>query len=92
MYYSKRQLYALGETLGNSVTQHKVGGGRIYGGGSAPAPSTAPTQTTVQNTNIPEYAQPYVETMLGATQQQLFNTTTNPVSYTHLTLPTKRIV
>jgi len=81
MYYSKRQLYALGETLGNSVTQHKVGGGRIYGGGgggSAPAPSTAPTQTTVQNTNIPEYAQPYVETMLGATQQQLFNTTTNP--------------
>jgi len=80
MYYSKRQLYALGETLGNSVTQHKVGGGRIYGGGgggSAPAPSTAPTQTTVQNTNIPEYAQPYVETMLGATQQQLFNTSTD---------------
>ena len=37
--------------------------------------SSAPSQTTVQNTNIPDYAQPYVENMLGATQQQLFNTT-----------------
>lgn len=46
------------------------------GGGSSPAP--APTQQTVTQTNIPEYAQPYVESMLGATQQQLFNTTTNP--------------
>ena len=41
-------------------------------GGDSPAP--APTQTTVQNTNIPEYARPYVETMLGATQKQLFTT------------------
>ena len=79
MYYSKRQLYALGEPLGDSVTQHKVGGGRIYGGGgsSPPPASTSPTQTTVQNTNIPDYAQPYVESMLGATQQQLFNTSTD---------------
>ena len=35
-----------------------------------------PTQTTsTSNTsNIPEYAQPYVETMLGATQKQLYKT------------------
>lgn len=34
----------------------------------------SPTQTTstVTNTNVPEYARPYVENMLGATQQQLF--------------------
>ena len=38
------------------------------GGGSA-----APTQSNVVNTNIPEYAQPYVENMLNATQAQLFN-------------------
>jgi hypothetical protein len=37
--------------------------------------SSAPTQSNVVNTNIPEYAQPYVENMLGATQEQLFNTT-----------------
>lgn len=32
------------------------------------------TTSTVQNTNIPEYAKGYVENMLGATQKQLFNT------------------
>ena len=37
------------------------------GGGSQP------TQSTSYQTNLPEYAQPYVESMLGATQQQLFN-------------------
>jgi hypothetical protein len=39
------------------------------GGGGSPAP----TQTTVQNSNIPEYARPYVETMLGSAQQQIYN-------------------
>lgn len=37
-----------------------------------------PSQTTTQTSNIPEYARPYVENMLGATQAQLFNTTVNP--------------
>jgi hypothetical protein len=45
------------------------------GGGGSAAP--APTSSTVTNTNIPEYARPYVESMLGATQQQLFNTSPN---------------
>jgi hypothetical protein len=44
-------------------TPYMGGGG---GGGQ-------PTQTTAYNTNIPEYAKPYVETMLGATQKQLFD-------------------
>jgi hypothetical protein len=39
------------------------------GGGGSPAPTSSTTQTS----NIPEYARPYVETMLGATQQQIFN-------------------
>ena len=42
-------------------------------GGGSSGGSPAPTQTSVTNTNIPEYAQPYVETMLGAAQQQIFN-------------------
>lgn len=41
-----------------------TGGG---GGGGGP------TQTNVQNSNIPEYARPYVETMLGTAQQQIYN-------------------
>jgi len=75
--YSRRELYALGEPLGESVTIRKADGGLILGGGGSgggsPAPAPQPTQSTVTNTNIPEYARPYVETMLGATQQQLFN-------------------
>jgi hypothetical protein len=39
------------------------------GGGGSPAPSAS----TVTNTNIPEYAQPYVEQMLGSAQQEIFN-------------------
>ena len=42
------------------------------GGGGGGGPS-GPTQTTAYQTNIPEYAQPYVENMLNATQRQLFN-------------------
>jgi hypothetical protein len=74
--YSRRELYAAGECLGDSSTVHKVGGGRIYGGGGSSGgggSTPAPTQTTVQNTNVPEYARPYVETMLGTAQQQIFN-------------------
>jgi hypothetical protein len=34
-----------------------------------------PTQTTAYQTNLPEYAEPYVMNMLGAAQNQLFTTT-----------------
>lgn len=44
-----------------------------------------PTQSTSYQTNLPEYAQPYVETMLGATQQQLFNTQKTPEGATEIT-------
>jgi hypothetical protein len=72
-HYSRRELYALGEPLGESVTQAKVGGGRIYGGGgSGGGGGGQPTQNTTVNTNIPEYAKPYVETMLGASQKQAY--------------------
>jgi hypothetical protein len=72
-HYSRRELYALGETLGESVTTTKVGGGRIYGGGgSGGGGGGQPQQNTTVNTNIPEYAKPYVETMLGAAQKQTY--------------------
>lgn len=41
------------------------------GGGGAPQP----TSTTAYQTNLPEYAKPYVMNMLGAAQNQLFTTT-----------------
>lgn len=65
MRYSRRQLEALGEPLGESVTRVKPGGkGYICGdgGGDGGAPAQ-PTQTS--QITIPEYAQPYMERLLG---------------------------
>ncbi len=45
----------------------------LEGGGKGGGGSSGPTNTTVQNTNIPEYARPYVETMLGTAQQQVYD-------------------
>ena len=49
-------------------------GVRLYHLGGGGSGASAPTQTTSTSyqTNIPEYARPYVDTMLGATQKQLF--------------------
>ena len=71
--YSRRQLYAAGEFLGDSATVSKVGGGRIYGGGGSGGGGGGPTQTTAYQTNLPEYARPYVENMLGSAQKQIYN-------------------
>ena len=46
------------------------------GGGGAPAPQTS----TAYNTNIPEYAKPYVMNMLGAAQNQLFTTSDGEIT------------
>ena len=71
MHYSRRELYALGEPIGDSATYKKADGGVVLGDGGGGG--GGPSQTTTVNTNIPEYARPYVETMLGAAQNELFN-------------------
>ena len=49
----------------------KVGGQiKVYMGGGG---SSQPSNTTVTNTNIPEYAQPYVGNMMNAAQAQIYN-------------------
>jgi hypothetical protein len=70
MNYSRRQLEAFGEPLGECVTR-KEGGRIIYGGGGG---SSQPTTTTVNQSNIPEYLRPQVETVLGGAMQELFTT------------------
>ena len=54
----------------NGTRQLHISSGGGGGGGQ--------TTSTVQNTNVPEYAKPYVESMLGATQEQLFRGTRDP--------------
>jgi len=51
----------------SSVLKHP---GYNFGGSPPPA---APTSTTVNQTNIPDYAQPYVMNMLNAAQAQIYN-------------------
>jgi hypothetical protein len=64
MSYSRRQLYALGETLGECVTR-KEGGRIIYGGGSGGGGGSSDTRT-VQD--LPEWAKPYAKETLGMAQ------------------------
>jgi hypothetical protein len=62
MNYSRRQLEAFGEPLGESVTR-KEGGRIIYGGGGSSPPST---QTQV--TDLPDWAKPYAQETLEKTK------------------------
>jgi len=78
MKFNDRNMALLGiPDLPTEAFKH-VGDNRIRPQGGGGGQQAAPTQTTVNNTSIPEYARPYVETMLGTTQQQLYNYETDP--------------
>jgi hypothetical protein len=67
MSYSRRELYALGEPIGDSATYRKVDGGLVLGdgggGGSAPA-----NTTTQQTQELPEWARGYAKDVLSKGQ------------------------
>ena len=47
MSYSRRQLYAMGETFGDSATRKEVGGRIVYGGGGGGGNKTVEPTTTI---------------------------------------------
>jgi hypothetical protein len=61
MSYSRRQLYAFGEPLGDGATRREVGGKTVYGSGGGGG--TPEKQTTV--VDIPDWAKPYAKESLG---------------------------
>jgi len=63
MSYSRRQLYALGEPIGDSVTRLKLGG-RIYGDGGGGGGGGTPSSTT-QTTDLPDWAKGYAKDTLA---------------------------
>lgn len=63
MNYSRRQLYAMGEPLGECVTR-KEGGRVVYGGGGSGGGGGQPAQQT-QITELPEWARPYAKDTLA---------------------------
>jgi hypothetical protein len=62
--YSRRELYALGEPLGDSATYRKVGGLVLGDGGGGGGGSAAPDKTT-QTVELPEWARPYAKDVLA---------------------------
>ena len=62
----------------NKFNGYNKDGTRLLFMGGGGGGGTTQTTSTVQNTNIPDYAKGYVESMLGATQEQLFQGTRTP--------------
>jgi hypothetical protein len=65
--YSRRELYALGEPLGDSATYLKADGGYILGdggGGGGSQPSNT-TSTSTQTAELPEWARGYAKDTLA---------------------------
>jgi hypothetical protein len=66
--YSRRELYALGEPLGDSATYLKADGGYILGDGGGGGGSSQPSNTTSQSTqtqDLPDWAKPYAQDVLS---------------------------
>ena len=70
MNYSRQKLYAMGEPIGDSATR-KTGGRIVYGQGGG---GGGPSNSTVTQSNIPDWLRPQVETTLGGSMQEMFNT------------------
>ena len=66
------------------MSGYQMGGGGSGGGGS--------TTSTSYQTNIPEYARPYVENMLMATQKQIFKPGTGTPQYEDVPIYEERLV
>jgi hypothetical protein len=85
--YSRRELYAFGEPLGDSATYLKADGGLILGdggGGGGGAQPSDTTSTSTQTTELPEWARGYAKDALAKGQaltdvnQNPYQTYTNP--------------
>jgi len=77
--YSRRELYALGEPLGDSATYYKADGSLVFGdgGGSQQSAPANTTSTSTQTTELPEWARGYAKDTL-AKGQALTDVNQNP--------------
>ena len=69
MSYSRRQLYAMGEPIGDSATYRKADGGLILGGGGSSSGSGNSTSTNTNLTELPEWARGYAKDTLYQASQ-----------------------
>ena len=69
MSYSRRQLYAMGEPIGDSATYRKADGGLVLGGGGGGSSSGNATSTNTNVTELPEWARGYAKNTLFQASQ-----------------------
>ena len=69
MSYSRRQLYAMGEPIGDSATYRKADGGLTLGGGGSSSGSGNSTSTNTNMTELPEWARGYAKDTLYQASQ-----------------------
>jgi hypothetical protein len=67
MSYSRRQLYAMGEPIGDSATYRKADGGLVLGGGGGGGGNATQTNTNV--TELPSWARGYAQNTLYQASQ-----------------------
>ena len=63
--YSRRELYALGEPLGDSATYLKADGGLVLGDGGGGGGGSQPASSTTQTQDLPDWAKPYAQDVLS---------------------------
>lgn len=69
MSYSRRQLYAMGEPIGDSATRRKADGGLILGdGGGGGGGGQSPVQQQTQISDLPDWAKGYAQDVLAKGQ------------------------
>lgn len=69
MSYSRRQLYAMGEPIGDSATYRKADGGLILGdGGGGGGGGQSPVQQQTQISDLPDWAKGYAQNVLAKGQ------------------------
>lgn len=72
--FSRRQLEFFGEPIGNSATRNTpCGRGRILGGGGGGG-GPQYSYSTVQQSNLPDYIRPQMESLLGSAMGEYFTT------------------
>lgn len=67
MHYSRRELYAAGEPIGDSATYRKADGGLILGDGGG-QPSQSPVTQQTQISDLPDWAKGYAQNVLAKGQ------------------------
>ena len=78
MSYSRRQLEAFGEPLGESATRLKEGGfGRIYGGGGGGG-GQSPVQQQTQISDLPDWAKGYAQDVLAKVNGEMVKAVKEP--------------